>query len=65
MFHPTAKSRLIFVRRLFLHTLIEIFLKILGTLLAARIDDMAISFCNHLRLSVTGITLNRLDVATG
>ena len=30
MLHPTVKSRLIFVRRLFLHALIEFFLKILG-----------------------------------
>lgn len=63
MFHPTAKSRLIFVRRLFLHALIEFFLKVLSALLAAGIDDVTIPLCNHLCLSMTGITLYSLDVA--
>ena len=63
MLHPTAKSRLIFVRRLFLYALIELFLKILGTLLATGIDDVTIPLCNHLCLSMTGITLYSLDVA--
>ena len=65
MLHPTVKSRLIFVRRLFLHALIEFFFKVLGTLLAASINDMTVPLRNHLSLSVTGITLYSLDVATG
>ena len=65
MFHPTAKSRLIYVRRLFLHAFIEFFFKVLSALLAAGIDDMAISFRNHLSLGMTGIALHCLDVATG
>ena len=65
MLHPTVKSRLICVRRLFLHPFIEFFLKVLGALLAAEIDDMAITFRNHLSLGMTGIALHCLDVATG
>lgn len=65
MFHPTAKSRLICVRRLFLHTLIEFYLKVLGALPTAGIDDVTIPLCNHLCLGVTGITLYSLDVAAG
>ena len=53
MLHPTAKSRLIFVRLLFLHALIEFFPKVLSTLLTTGIDDMSIPFCDHLCLSVT------------
>ena len=51
MLHPTVKSRLIFVRRLFLHTLIKFFLKILGTLLATGIDDVTIPLRDHLCLA--------------
>ena len=65
MLHPTVKSRLIYVRRLFLHTLIEVFLKILGALLTAGIDDVTIPLRDHLRLSVAGITLNCFNIATG
>ena len=65
MLHPTAKSRLIFVRRLFLHALIEFFLKVLGALLTAGINDMAVPLRDHLSLSVTGIALHCLDIATG
>ena len=65
MLHPTVKSRLIFVRRLFLHALIEFFFKVLGTLFPASINDMTVPLCDHLSLSVTGVTLNCLDVATG
>ena len=65
MFHPTAKSRLICVRRLFLHALIKFFLKVLGTLFPTRIYDVTIPLCNHLCLSMTGITLYSLDVAAG
>ena len=65
MFHPTAKSRLIYVRRLFLHTLIEFFLKILSALLTASIDNVTIPLCNHLCLRMTGIALYSLDVAAG
>ena len=65
MFHPTAKSRLIFVRRLFLHTLIEFFLKVLGALFPTGINDMTISLGNHLRLCMAGVALYGLDVATG
>ena len=62
MLHPTAKSRLICVRRLFLHALIELFLKILGALLAAGIDDVTIPLCDHLCLGMTRITLYSLDI---
>ena len=65
MFHPTVKSRLIFVRRLFLHTLIEFFLKVLGAPPTAGIDDVTIPLCNHLCLSMTGITLYCFDIAAG
>ena len=65
MFHPTAKSRLICVRRLFLHTLIEFFLKVLGALPTAGIDDVTIPLCDHLCLSMTGITLYYLNIAAG
>ena len=65
MLHPTVKSRLIFVRRLFLHALIEFFFKVLGTLFPASINDMTVPLCDHLSLSVTGVTLNCFDVATG
>ena len=65
MLHPTVKIRLIFVRRLFLHALIEFFFKVLGTLFPASINDMTVPLCDHLSLSVTGVTLNCLDVATG
>ena len=64
MFHPTAKSRLIYVRRLFLHTLIEFFLKILSALLTASIDDVTIPLRDHLSLRMTGITLYCFDVTT-
>ena len=64
MLHPTAKSRLICVRRLFLHALIKFFLKVLGALLAARVNDVTISLSNHLRLCMTGITLYCFDVTT-
>ena len=64
MFHPTVKSRLIFIRRLILQTLVEIFFKILCTLFTARINNMTITFCDHLRLCVTRITLNCFDVST-
>ena len=63
MFHPTVKSRLIFVRRLFLHILIEFFLKVLGSLPTAGIDDVPIPLCDHLCLSMTGITLYCLNIA--
>ena len=62
MFHPTVKSRLIFIRRLFLHTLIEFFLKLLGALLTAGINNMTITLRDHLCLSMAGITLYCLDV---
>ena len=65
MLHPTAKSRLIFVRRLFLHALIEFFLKVLSALPATSIDDVTIPLCNHLCLSMTGITLYCLNIAAG
>ena len=65
MLHPTVKSRLICVRRPFLHTLIEFFLKVLGTLFPASINDMTVPLRNHLSLSVTGVTLNSLNVAAG
>ena len=65
MLHPTVKSRLIFVRRLLLHALIKLFLEILGALFPASINDMTVPLCDHLSLSVTGVTLNCLDVATG
>ena len=65
MFHPTVKSRLIFVRRLFLHALIEFFLKVLGALFPTGINDMTIPLRDHLHLSVTRITLYSLDVAAG
>ena len=65
MLHPTVKSRLICVRRLFLHPLIEFFFKVLGTLLAASINDMTVPLRDHLSLSMTGVTLNSLDVAAG
>ena len=64
MFHPTVKSRLLFVRRLFLHTLIEFFLKVFGALPSAGIDDVTISLCNHLCLSMARITLYCFDVTT-
>ena len=57
-----VKSRLIFIRRLFLHTLIEFFLKLLGALLTAGINNMTITLRDHLCLSMTGITLYCLDV---
>ena len=62
MFHPTAKSRLIYVRRLFLHALIEFFLKILSALLATGIDDVTIPLCDHPCLSVTGVTLDCFNI---
>ena len=65
MFHPTAKSRLIYVRRLFLHAFIEFFFKVLSALLATGIDDMTITLRDHLSLSVTGIALHCLNVAAG
>ena len=65
MFHPTVKSRLICVRRLFLHPFIEFFLKILGALFAAGIDDMTVAFCDHLSLGMAGVTLHSLNVAAG
>ena len=65
MLHPTVKSRLICVRRLFLHPPIEFFFKVLGTLLAASINDMTVPLRDHLGLSMTGVTLNSLDVAAG
>ena len=65
MLHPTVKSRLIFVRRLFLHTLIEFFFKVLGTLFPASINDMTVPLCDHLCLSMTGITLYCLNIAAG
>ena len=65
MFHPTVKSRLICVRRLFLHPFIEFFLEVLGALLPTEINDMAISFRDHLRLCMTGVALFSLDVAPG
>ncbi len=65
MLHPTAKSRLICVRRLFLDPFIKFFLKVLSTLLPTGINDMTISLGNHFRLCMTGVTLYGLDVATG
>lgn len=42
MLHPTVKSRLICVRRLFLHPFIKFFFKVLGTLLTATINNMTV-----------------------
>ena len=65
MLHPTAKIRLITVRQLYLHALIEFFLRILSALFTAGVDDMTITFHNHLSLSMTRVTLHCLNVATG
>ena len=65
MLHPTAKSRLICVRRLYLHTLIEFFFKVLGTLFPASINDMTVPLRDHFSLSVTGVALYGLDVSAG
>ena len=63
MLRPTVKSRLIFVRRLFLHALIEFFFKVLGTLFPASINDMTVPLCDHLRLSVTGVPLDCFNIS--
>ena len=64
MLHTTVKSRLICVRRLFLHSFIEFFLKIPSALLVTGIDDVPIPLRDHLCLSMTGITLYCSDVTT-
>ena len=56
MFHPTVKSRLIFIRRLFFTYPYRIFLKLLGALLTAGINNMTITLRDHLCLSMAGIT---------
>ena len=61
--HPIAKSRLICVRRPFLHPFIEFFFKILGALLTAGINNMTITLRDHLRLSVTGVTLDCFNIS--
>lgn len=66
MLHPTAKSRLICVRRLFFRSLYKILSQSPEHIASDRINDMTISLHgNHFRLCMTGVTLYGLDVATG